>query len=904
MKKKSINHIILGTTLLLSLSLVSCNKKEPRPSESSIESAESLTSSEESIPVEESSLEESILDSEEESMIESEEESLEPVSEEESALPSEEESIPVEESSEEETMSIEESDEESESVDNGEVTGVKLNQTSLNLAINESATLIATVLPSTANNTSVRWSSSDSDVAVVNSEGKVTGVSIGDAIITVTTVEGEFTATCEVNVSDKAIPVTGISLNYETASLYIGDTLSLTASIEPYNATNQNITWSSTFDEIASVENGIVSGLQEGVATITAETEDGGFKASCIFSVSEKPNEDDYDPDTADENIYLITEDTLSKGEYDEIEDEYTFAIKKNYKQVYVNAPNETIIVELCGVTLENDENSPIYVASADKIELSVKKSTVNYINDTRSVYEEDDDTQGKGAIYVADGDLKIKSTGILNINAGYYNGIHGKDDVKIQKATINITAPHHGIKGNDSVTISSGTINISCGGDGIRTENSDISSKGNQRGDITINGGTITVNSWGDSIVASHDVIFEESDPITYTSRTNEYSSYEGETIDTSESTFYIKMNSALYSNGSYTYAAYINGEWYKAAFKTSQTQQGGGPGRGPGGGSTYYIYEIEKPESAINFTLYRFSGSDVTSFSTSSYEAVSDLKAFNTEYDTIMVSYIRSGKISFGSWSNYQASSNGADISAKGIKAENEIYLKSGTFDIKAYDDAIHANNDGSLENGTTPLGNVYISGGTYELYAADDAIHADYNLEISGGTINISSAYEGLEGNVITISGGETYVVGTDDGINACSGKSAPAITVTGGYLDVMVPSSGDTDGIDSNGTYTQSGGVVIIKGPGNASGNNFGAAALDTDSTVKITSGTLIVFGGIEQTPSSSVTKTLCSSSTVSAGSHTVSFSSESFTTTLKYSTNGCVVYSSLGSATLK
>lgn len=154
-------------------------------------------------------------------------------------------------------------------------------------------------------------------------------------------------------------------------------------------------------------------------------------------------------------------------------------------------------------------------------------------------------------------------------------------------------------------------------------------------------------------------------------------------------------------------------------------------------------------------------------------------------------------------------------------------------------------------------------------------------------------------------LRISGGSTYIYATDDGVNAGSGKaSTPNITVSGGLLDVTVPSSGDTDGIDSNGTYTQSGGVVIVKGPGRANSQTMGAAAIDTDSTVKITSGTLIVFGGIEQTPSSSVTKTLCSSSTVSTGSHTITFSSASYSTTLKYSTSGCVVYSSLGSATLK
>lgn len=276
---------------------------------------------------------------------------------------------------------------------------------------------------------------------------------------------------------------------------------------------------------------------------------------------------------------------------------------------------------------------------------------------------------------------------------------------------------------------------------------------------------------------------------------------------------------------------------------------------------------------------------------------------KAFNSAYDMVQVS-VSSGKISFSSWSNYASgNSNGADISAKGLKAENEVIITAGTIDIKSYDDAIHANNDGTLENGSSPLGNVTISGGNITLNASDDAIHADYTLEISGGRTEVTSAYEGLEGNLIKVSGGETYVYATDDGVNATSGKSSPNITVSGGLLDVAVPTNGDTDGIDSNGSLTITGGTVIAKGPGSASGNAFGAAAVDTDGTVSITGGSLIVFGGIEKTPSDSPTKTLCSSNSVAAGTHTVSFSSASYTTTLKSASNGCVVFSHLGSATL-
>lgn len=706
--------------------------------------------------------------------------------------------------------------------------------------------------------------------------------------------------------------VNGVSLSYEELTMYKGKSATLKATVTPDTATNKEVSWTSSNTSVATVNNGVITAISEGTSVITVKTSEGGYTATCALTVIAEEEETPYEPDTTDTDIYFITDSTLSNGTYDSTADEYTFSITKNYKQIYVNAPEKVIVIELNGVTLENNTNSPIYVEDCDTVEISAKKGTTNNIKDTRIAYVTDQEGQGKGAIFVNNGDLKLKGTGTLNITANYLNGIHGKDDVKVQKQTLNITAVNHGIRGNDSVTITSGTINISCGGDGLHSENSDISSKGNQRGNVTINGGSLTINSWSDAIQASYNAIIDQLDdtvPTTFVAKTNKYSSYSGETIDTSTSNFYLKMNSTTYSNGAYTYAAYINGNWYPATYKGTQSSGGQQPGGfGGGGGSrSYYIYQLEKPADATSFTLYRFKGSNITSYSLDTYNAKSDAKAFNSAYDMVQIS-VSNKTISFSSWSNYASgNTNSADVSAKGIKAENEIYIKKGTIDIKAYDDAIHANNDGIIENGSSPLGNIIISGGNTIVEASDDAIHADGSLTISDGEINVKSAYEGLEANVINISGGSSYVYATDDGVNATGGNATPSINVSGGLLDVEVPTNGDTDGIDSNGSFTQSGGVVIVKGPGNAGGNSMGAAALDTDGAVSVSDGTLIIFGGSEKTPTtnSKITKTLCSSNSVASGSHTVSFSNNtSYQTTLKNSSRGCVVYSALGTATLK
>lgn len=716
----------------------------------------------------------------------------------------------------------------------------------------------------------------------------------------------------EANQSQNDTAVNGVSLSYEKLTMYKGKSATLKATVTPDTATNKEVSWTSSNTSVATVNNGVITAISVGTSVITVKTKEGGYTATCALTVIAEEEETPYEPDTTDTDIYFITDSTLSNGTYDSTADEYTFSITKNYKQIYVNAPEKVIVIELNGVTLENNTNSPIYVEDCDTVEISAKKDTTNNIKDTRAAYVTDQEGQGKGAIFVSNGDLKLKGTGTLNITANYLNGIHGKDDVKVQKQTLNITAVNHGIRGNDSVTITSGTINISCGGDGLHSENSDISSKGNQRGNVTINGGSLTINSWSDAIQASYNAIIDQLDdtvPTTFVAKTNKYSSYSGETIDTSTSNFYLKMNSNTYSNGAYTYAAYINGNWYPATYKGTQSSGGQQPGGfGGGGGSrSYYIYQLEKPADATSFTLYRFKGSNITSYSLDTYNAKSDAKAFNSAYDMVQIS-VNNTTISFSSWSNYASgNTNSADVSAKGIKAENEIYIKKGTIDIKAYDDAIHANNDGIIENGSSPLGNIIISGGNTTVEASDDAIHADGSLTISDGEINVKSAYEGLEANVINISGGSSYVYATDDGVNATSGNATPSINVSGGLLDVEVPTNGDTDGIDSNGSFTQSGGVVIVKGPGNAGGNSMGAAALDTDGAASVSDGTLIIFGGTEKTPTtnSKITKTLCSSNSVASGSHTVSFSNNtSYQTTLKNSSRGCLVYSALGTATLK
>ena len=167
------------------------------------------------------------------------------------------------------------------------VESVTLNPTTLTLEKGSTGTLTATVEPQNATNNTVTWSSSNPEFATV-ANGTVTAVSAGTATITVTTVDGGKTATCKVTVTPKTVPVSGIQVQ-GAASIYVGDTTKLTATITPDGASNKAVTWDSQNKNIATVDQqGNVKALKAGTATITAIAQDGsGISGSCVVTVQQ-----------------------------------------------------------------------------------------------------------------------------------------------------------------------------------------------------------------------------------------------------------------------------------------------------------------------------------------------------------------------------------------------------------------------------------------------------------------------------------------------------------------------------------------------------------------------------------------------------------------------------------------
>ncbi len=147
--------------------------------------------------------------------------------------------------------------------------------------------LSTTVLPHNATNKSVSYSSDDESVAIVNSAGQVTAVGKGTAIITVKTYNGR-KAYSKVTVTDKTVPVTGITVKNE-ATIEVGYAFNVSANVYPYNATNKSVKYYSDNANIAAVNsNGQVIGVSKGVTIITSQTHN-GIKAYTLVTVTNPP---------------------------------------------------------------------------------------------------------------------------------------------------------------------------------------------------------------------------------------------------------------------------------------------------------------------------------------------------------------------------------------------------------------------------------------------------------------------------------------------------------------------------------------------------------------------------------------------------------------------------------------
>ena len=565
-----------------------------------------------------------------------------------------------------------------------------------------------------------------------------------------------------------------------------------------------------------------------------------------IFSITSDEGEI-----TPDGTVYMITE-----------AGEYTVSGLLTDGQIVVDAGDDADVkLNLNDASISCSTGAPILIISASEVTIKAEKNTYNTVTDLRSgVAEEAEDD---AAIYAAC-DLKLSGSGTLIVSSAFDNGIKSKDDLSIKNLTLKVTAYGNALKGNDSVSIKSGeVILISTASDGIKTENSDISSKGKQRGTVSIEGGQVDIYAACDGISAAYNVEISEGDTSAIV---NIYTAAFADAENVSAGTEkYLIVPVSLYSD-SYTYAAYFYnddetaGIWAICTYETMVYS---------GRTAAYYGLVFRAPNGYQN-VLFEILNSGATPDG-SNYLAATGGDTLNGSMNGFLIYSVTGDTIS-GDWVNVgsgSGSSSKTTYSSKGIKAENEILISGGTIAIFASDDGIHANGGDMLENGTEGSGNVTISGGAVSVTASDDGIHADGELTVNGGSIDVKESHEGLEANVITLNGGSVYVYADDDGLNACKGNVSPMIYINGGYVQVQTP-SGDTDAIDSNGSFKMTGGIALV-----LSGAQMGgmAGSVDVDGSVTVTGGTIVALGGICQIPSGGSVNTYVSSGTnFSAGAY--------------------------------
>jgi len=177
------------------------------------------------------------------------------------------------------------------------VDGVTVKPEKVALTVGETTTLIASVSPLNATNKEITWTSSNTAIATVGTDGKVTAIKAGEVTIKATTKDGSKEATCTVIVTnkdsgssdtgDKDVAVKEVILNKDHLGIIVGQKEKLNATVLPTNAENKKVTWDSSNPAVATVSSsGEVVGVSAGTATITVRTSDGGKKATCLVMVS------------------------------------------------------------------------------------------------------------------------------------------------------------------------------------------------------------------------------------------------------------------------------------------------------------------------------------------------------------------------------------------------------------------------------------------------------------------------------------------------------------------------------------------------------------------------------------------------------------------------------------------
>lgn len=165
------------------------------------------------------------------------------------------------------------------------VTGININKPNTNIKVGETEQLYAFLTPTNASNQSLIWTSSDTSIATVNSNGLVSAIKQGSTIITVVSKSGNFKETCTINCVETNVIPEDLILNPNSYECKQSTSFYIVPNFIPNDSTNQSLTWTSSDTNVATINNGKVNALREGNVTITATTEN-GISSVCSLTVT------------------------------------------------------------------------------------------------------------------------------------------------------------------------------------------------------------------------------------------------------------------------------------------------------------------------------------------------------------------------------------------------------------------------------------------------------------------------------------------------------------------------------------------------------------------------------------------------------------------------------------------
>lgn len=508
----------------------------------------------------------------------------------------------------------------------------------------------------------------------------------------------------------------------------------------------------------------------------------------------------------------------------------------------------------LNGVEITNPDGPALNIQSNNKASVTLTDGTTNTFTDgatyATAPNTPEGEEEGQDAAFFSEGKLVFSGSGSLIVNGvgADKHALSSDDLIQIDGGNITInSAAKDGIHGKDGVVVTSGTINVTASGDAIDGANGYVDISGgtitttNTVADIkaigcdstlTISGGTIVINISGDQskgLKSDQNMVLNGGN-ITI-------NSFGGVVLESSGSGYNPSYCTAVKCDSILT----VDG----ATLKIKST---GIAGRGI---STDYDFIMKNGTVEVTTTG---AGSTFTN-STGTTDA----------YTATCLSSDRNIQISNGS-----ITLSGSGTGGKGISCDGTLTVGASNYNpivtITTTGSKITISSSsgagggfgggwgggGGMDDGGTYSeakaiscdGAVTFNSGTTTISSADDGIKSTTSVTINSGTVNITKAVEGIESPAITVNNGTVSIAASDDGFNATKGNGGESndgslLTLAGGTVNVNVTGG---DGLDSNGSIAITGGTIVVNGPQSAP-----EVGMDYNGTCNVSGGLLIVTG---------------------------------------------------------